>query len=252
MTELGLYICVMPCRFALLIALLLAACASPDEAAHPLPQPSAWKAVLIAGDTAEPAFDNAVDAMAAKLEGYGLRPQDIVTLKASGSGRLKANRANLQDAFSNLEPAPSDGCFVFITSHGVPRRGLFMKAIESALSPGDLDRLLDRSCADRPTVVIASGCFSGVFASGGSMPAPNRTILTAAQSNRASFGCNAQRRFTVFDQCVLENLEAHQAWTAVMDRVRGCVSRVERETNYSPPSDPQIHVGRDVEALTAF
>jgi hypothetical protein len=239
-------------RVAILVALLLAGCASPEEAARPLPQPSAWKAVLIAGDDAEPAFDNAVDAMAAKLEGYGLRRRDIVTLKASGSGALKATTANLQDAFAQLAPAPSDGCFVFITSHGVPRRGLFMRAIDGALGPRELDRLLDRSCAERPTVVIASGCFSGIFASGWSMPEPNRTILTAARSDRASFGCSAERRFTIFDECVLENLEAHQPWRAVMDRVRACVSRNEGENEVSPPSDPQIHVGRAVEGLTAF
>jgi hypothetical protein len=242
----------MPRRFAFLIALLLAGCASPFEAAHPLSQPAAWKAVLIAGDTAEPAFDNAVDAMAAKLEGFGLRPQDIVTLKASGSGRFKADRTNMEDAISSLEPAPSGGCFVFITSHGVPRHGLVMEAGKGMLGPRALDGLLDRGCADRPTVVIASGCFSGVFASGWSMPAPNRTILTAARSDRASFGCNVQRRFTVFDQCLLDSLDARQAWMAVMDRVRACVSRIERETNYSPPSDPQISVGRDVQALAAF
>jgi hypothetical protein len=242
----------MPRRVAIFFALLLAGCASPEETARPLPQPGAWKAVLIAGDDSEPAFDNAVDAMAAKLEGYGLRPHDIVTLKASGSGRLRANRTNIQDAFSQLAPAPSDGCFVFITSHGVPRRGLFMKAVEGALSPRELDRLLDRSCAENPTVVIASGCYSGIFASGWPMLAPNRTILTAAQSDRASFGCNAERRFTIFDQCVLEHLEAGQPWKAVMERLRACVSRSEDETNASPPSNPQIHVGGEVEALTAF
>ena len=239
-------------RVALLIALVLAGCASQNEPARPLPQPAAWKAVLIAGDDAEPAFDNAVDAMAAKLEGYGVRPQDIVTLKASASGGLKANRDNIQDAFSRLAPAPLDGCFVFITSHGLPRRGLFLKAVDGALSPGELDRLLDRGCGERPTVVIASGCFSGIFARGWSMPAPNRTILTAAQSDRPSFGCNVDRRFTVFDQCVLETLEAGQAWQGVMERVRGCVSRNEDETNASPPSNPQISVGRGVEGLTAF
>ncbi|HEX6102043.1 MAG TPA: peptidase C13, partial [Alphaproteobacteria bacterium] len=136
--------------------------------------------------------------------------------------------------------------------HGRPRSGLFMSAIESTLRPRELDRLLDRGCGERPTVVIASGCFSGVFASGWSMPAPNRTIVTAAQSDRASFGCSVERRFTIFDECVLENLQAHQPWRAVMDKVRACVSRNEAETGASPPSNPQIHVGRAVEALTAF
>src|SRR5918995_3114013 len=125
----------MPRRIAIVIALLLAGCASPQEAVRPLPQPSGWKAVLIAGDDAEPAFDNAVDAMAAKLQGYGLRREDIVALKASRSGRLRATRDNMRDAFSTLAPAHSDGCFVFITSHGIPRSGLFMKATGGALTP---------------------------------------------------------------------------------------------------------------------
>jgi hypothetical protein len=34
--------------------------------------------------------------------------------------------------------------------------------------------------------------------------------------------------------------------------VRACVSRNEGENDVSPPSDPQIHVGRAVEGLTAF
>src|SRR4051812_8727131 len=126
-------------RLALLM-LLLAACVSPDEPAHPLPQPTTWKAVLIAGDNAEPAFDNAVDAMTEKLENYGLRTQDIIALKASASGGLKANPGNIQKAFSSFASAQSNGCFVFITSHGVPRRGLFMKAVEGTLSPRELDR----------------------------------------------------------------------------------------------------------------
>jgi hypothetical protein len=242
----------LACRLAILVALLLTGCAGQPEPAGPLPQPSAWKAVLIAGDDAEPAFDNAVEAMAAKLEGYGVRPQDIVTLKASASGSLRATRANIEGAFSTHAPAPSAGCFVFITSHGVPRRGLVMKATGGTLTPRELDGLLDRGCAEKPTVVIASGCFSGIFASGWSMSAPNRTILTAAQSDRASFGCSADRRFTIFDQCVLENLEAQQPWRVVMERVRACVSRSEEESDVSPPSNPQISVGRAVEALTAF
>ena len=175
-------------RLTLLIALLLAGCASQNEPAHPLPQPAAWKAVLIAGDDAEPAFDNAVDAMAAKLQGYGVQPQDIVTLKASASGALKATRANMEEAFSKLDLGPSDGCFVFITSHGFPRRGLVLKAVDGALSPRQLDGLLDRGCAENPTVVIASGCFSGIFASGWSMPAATgpRSGAMSGDSSRSS------------------------------------------------------------------
>ena len=94
---------------ALMLALLLAACAGADVPLKPLPQPTAWKAVLIAGDDSEPAFDNAVDAMAEKLGGYGLRPEDIVVLKASAGDAHRADGSHIADAFAALTPSPSDG-----------------------------------------------------------------------------------------------------------------------------------------------
>jgi hypothetical protein len=127
-----------------------------------------------------------------------------------------------------------------------------MKAARSFLTPNDLDDLLNEHCADKPTVVIASGCFSGIFANGRSMPTANRTILTAARSDRTSFGCNASRHFTVFDECVLDEIDPGRPWQAVMDRTRACVSRYETEENFQPPSEPQLYVGRNVEGLVAF
>ena len=239
-------------RLAFFLSLLLAACTTDNVPLKPLPQPSAWKAVLIAGDDSQPAFDNAVDAMAEKLAGYGLRPEDIFVLKASANDSRAANGASIINAFATLAPLESEGCFVFITSHGGDGRGLVMKAARSFLTPDDLNGLLNKHCDDRPTVVIASGCFSGIFAGGRSMPAANRTILTAARSDRTSFGCNASRHFTVFDQCVLDGLDRGQPWQAVMERTRACVTRYENEARVDPPSEPQIYIGRNVEGQVAF
>jgi hypothetical protein len=236
-------------RLAFLLCFLLAACVTKP---NPLPQPSAWKAVLIAGDDAEPAFDNAVDAMAEKIGSYGLLPQDIVILKASATGGRAANETNIVQAISALKPPSSGGCFLFITSHGGSDRGLIMKAAQKFLTPDDLDELLNEGCGDRPTVVIASGCYSGIFAEGRSLPAANRTILTAARSDRASFGCNVSRRLTIFDECVLESVERGQPWRAVMEKTRTCVARYERDMNVAPPSEPQISIGRNVEHQLAF
>ncbi|MGH7830227.1 MAG: C13 family peptidase, partial [Candidatus Binatia bacterium] len=151
-----------------------------------------------------------------------------------------------------LAPAGNEGCFVFISSHGDPQRGLVMRAAKDFLGPDELDRLLDRRCGPRPTVVIASGCFSGIFARGGSMPAANRTILTAARRDRTSFGCNASRQFTIFDECVLDNLDQGRPWQAVMEGARDCVVRHEDEANVRPPSVPQMFVGPSVEGHLAF
>jgi len=243
----------MSYRAVLLMCLLLAACSNAAApTSQPLAQPTAWKAVLIAGDDAEPAFDNAVDAMDQKLLAFGLRPEDVVELKSSAVGAEAANRDNITNAFDAFAPGSSGGCFVFITSHGANERGLIIKAAQSFLTPADLNAFLNVGCADRPTVVIASGCFSGIFANGGMMPAANRTILTAARSDRTSFGCNASRQYTVFDECVLEGIARGVPWRAVMDKTRICVARHEAEENFQPPSEPQIFVGRNVAQQLAF
>jgi hypothetical protein len=241
-------------KFVLLACLLLLACAGAEAPppAAPLAQPAAWKAVLIAGDNSEAAFDNAVDAMAEKLVGYGVRREDIAVLKASAGDGHAADRGNIFDAFDALAPAGNEGCFVFITSHGDGQRGLVMRAAKDFLGPDELDRLLDRRCRDRPTVVIASGCFSGIFSRGDSMPAANRTILTASRRDRASFGCNADRQYTIFDECMLGSLNRGRPWQAVMDTTRDCVVRHEDEANVRPPSVPQMFIGPSVEGHLAF
>ena len=242
----------MPRLLAVALALALVGCIgpSPELLGASYRQPAAWKAVLIAGDDAEPAFDNAVDALAGKLQAYGVKPANIVKLKADGEGEEAANRGNIQAAFEKMNPGPRDACFVFITSHGQPRVGLYMKAARANLSPLLLSELLDASCREQPTVVIASGCFSGNFAQV-PVSSKNRVILTAARPDRPSFGCNAGLEYTVFDRCVIENLIKGVAWPVVMNKARGCVSTEEEKLNVQP-SEPQLSVGDDVTDLRVF
>ncbi len=208
--------------------------------------------MLIAGDDQEPAFDNAVEAMAQKLGGFGVPRDDMTILKADGQSYQVANVTNIRNAFASLDPAPGEGCFVFVTSHGAPQRGLVMKRARAYLTPASLTELLDRSCARRPTVVIASGCYSGIFADGPPLPAANRTILTAARPDRPSFGCNASLEYTFFDQCVLDSLEPGLPWRVVMDRTRACVAGRETALHVDAPSEPQLSVGADEAGLRVF
>ena len=215
-------------------------------------QPKGWKALLIAGDDQEPAFDNAVAAMAAKLASFGVPQANMIVLRATSLNGQAATTKNIKAAFARLDPAPSEGCFVFITSHGAPGQGLVIKRDRGYLSPGELGALLNAACAERPTAVIASGCYSGSFAEGPILPSRSRVILTAARDDRPSFGCNAERRFTVFDGCVLESLIRDLPWTAVMEKARSCVIDNERKLHVSPPSAPQISVGANVLDLRVF
>jgi len=215
-------------------------------------QPTGWKAILIAGDNQEPAFDNAVDAMAQKLEGFGVPSSNIAILKASDYGAGGAVRANIRAAFLHLAPGPNDGCFFYMTSHGVRGRGLVLRREELVVTPVALANGLNQACGTRPTVVIASGCFSGVYAMSPQLAAPNRVILTAARPDRPSFGCNASLQYTVFDQCVLANLARGIAWDAVMEGTRACVSGNEFDMHVEAPSEPQIAVGAAEEQLLTF
>jgi len=244
------------------LMLLVAACGGAREPAlaradDPPPasdpsQPAGWKAILIAGDNQEPAFDNAVDAMAQKLEGFGVAPDNITILKASSYGADAAVRANIRDAFAHLAPGPDDGCFFYMTSHGMAGHGLILRRERLVLSPTALAQVLDQTCGTRPTVVIASGCFSGIYADSLPLEAPNRVVLTAARPDRPSFGCNANLRYTVFDQCVLDNLVRGIAWGTVMDKTRACVSGNEFDMHVGAPSDPQISVGAAESRLLTF
>jgi len=127
-----------------------------------------------------------------------------------------------------------------------------LAASRTYLPPSGLDRLLSGPCSDRPTVVITSGCFSGVYADSGAMRTANRVILTAARRDRSSFGCNASLRFTLFDDCILQAIDRGLPWRTVMDRARACVAQHEQEADDHPPSEPQLFIGQSVAQLTAF
>ena len=233
--------------FCAVAALLLAGIAA--RAALPV-QPE-WKAVLVAGDNAEPVFDNAVDAMTRWLAGRGAPMAAIHRLSANphpidpttepASARLVLQR------IADLAARPGGRCLVFVTSHGRRDEGVWLAYRSEVLTPAELAQALSLGCAAVPTVVIVSSCYSGAF-SGGSMRAPNRIILTAARADRPSFGCQADRTYTVFDECLLATLPREPTWRATYERNAACVRRREKWLNVLP-SQPQAFFGMEVRNL---
>jgi hypothetical protein len=80
------------------------------------------------------------------------------------------------------------------------------------------------------------------------MTAPNRIILTAARADRSSFGCAADRTYTVYDACLLGALPHAASWRAVFAETKDCVQRRERQDNETP-SLPQASFGAAVRHL---
>jgi hypothetical protein len=210
-----------------------------------------WKAVLVAGDNAEPVFDNALAAMTGWLTARGVRPGDIHRLSANPGPRdPAAEPATLHGILQRiglLQPRQGERCLVFLTSHGQRGEGAWLAYSGEFLRPAALARALAVGCAGAPTVVIVSSCYSGAF-SQGAMRAPNRVVLTAARADRPSFGCQADRTYTVYDECLLASLPRSATWRAVNRATQACVRGRERRLNVLP-SQPQAAIGAAVRSL---
>lgn len=213
--------------------------------------PGRWQVVLAAGDDAEPVFDDATRALARRLAAAGVPSADIHRLSAAPAqmhgGVEPATAETLLRRIAGLAARPGDRCLVFLTSHGERGAGLWLARSDRALHPEELAQALSRGCAAVPTVVIVSGCYTGGFAAG-TMAKPNRIILTAARRDRPSFGCQAGRTYTFFDQCLLGALPDAAGWQAVSRRTSSCVSRKEHALG-ERPSQPQAYFGPAVATL---
>ena len=231
------------CTVALLLLSPAAGVAAPAEAAG-------WQAVLVAGDNAEPVFDNAVAAVGRWLFARGVAAGDIHRLSANAPpgdpGVEPATARNILDRIASLRPGRGQQCLVFITSHGRQNEGIWLAYSGEFLEPGALARALSAGCGEVPTVAILSSCYSGSFTA---MRAPNRVIITAARADRPSFGCQADRTYTVFDECLLAALPRSATWRAAYHAEAGCVRRRERQLQVLP-SQPQAFFGKAVRNLS--
>ena len=240
----------IPLRWLFCAAALVAAGAlAPTLAAPPA---GGWQAVLVAGDKAQPVFDNGIAAVANRLAAIGVPAANIHRLAADagpGSAGLEpATASRLLQRIASLRPGPGDRCLVYITSHGERGRGVFLAAAGEHLRPAELAQALSSGCGRVPTVVIVSSCYSGLFTAP-PVSAPNRIVLTAARADRPSFGCQADRTYTVYDECLIGALPQAATWRNVADATVACVSRREKELDVLP-SQPQTSFGAAVQNLS--
>lgn len=240
-------------RLALALA-AIALLARPALAAEPaLSAPQAsfsdWAAVIVAGDfhaqngAATEAFDNARRDVAAAFARAGFDPRNLRQLSVRphrypDQKPLKASVRQLQTALSGAAAAARGGCLVYLTSHGTPSGAVLN---EELLSPTALARMVNASCGERPTVVVVSACYSGVFIP--ALSGPNRLVMTAARPDRSSFGCTEDDTYPYFDACLLQSLPRAQDFGALPRLVRTCVDRRETAQRLTPPSEPQSRIG---------
>lgn len=251
----------MSMRFAFLVAAILLASACTPSADPPPPTTQVatsspivpgngiipanqWRAVLIAGDSSTPAFDNGVEEMRAKLQAHGVTNITIYSADPASVPRERLSTSG--NVAAGLRGGGGQACLAFMTSHG-NEDGFYLRLDRRLLTPSTLDRLLTEGCGSVPTVVVVSACHSGTFIDNG-VRRPNRVILTAAATKRTSFGCGADDEYTYYDWCLLHQFDGAVTWSELSAATRSCVEGLERKMGVKA-SLPQLFVGSDVANL---
>lgn len=233
-------------RLLALIAAIWTAVSGPALAASPFAD---WSAVVVAGDWhgarggPTEAFDNARRDVAAALRKAGFRAENLKQFSVrperyADTAPAKSELQGIYDTIGSLSAKATSGCLFYLTTHGA-RQGAVID--DKLLPPGALAGMLDQACGARPTVVVISACFSGIFVP--QLAQPNRMILTAARPDRTSFGCGEGDTYPYFDDCFLQSVKVVKTLGALPPAITACVERMERETGMSPPSRPQVSVG---------
>ena len=251
--------------WALFVALAttLLALTAPARAAQTPNSPFAnWAAIVVAGDfhaahsgVQTEAFDNARRDVSFALEKVGFTPSNLREFSVRpdrypDTKPLKSDLQPIYETLRDLTAHATGGCLIYFTSHGAPD-GVVLG--DNLVPPGIMDELITQTCGRRPTVVIISACFSGVFVP--VLADTNRMILTAARPDRSSFGCSESDKYPYFDTCFLKVLPTVHDFAALGPAVQACVAAREQETGMKPASEPQFSVGgalRPVLPLFAF
>ena len=238
-------------RGFLLLLLTLAALAGgrPAEAQAVASRFEGWATVVIAADWRDgggrpiEAFDNARRDLTHGLLAAGLPRDSLVDVSLRPDVADPVTVAEVMGRISQTASRAPRGCLLYFTSHGSPRGMVF--GPDQTLEPADMANLVRQWCGARPTVVIVSACYSGVFVN--ALAAPNRMVLTAASRERTSFGCGAEETWPWFDGCVIESLPVATDFLALAASTRACVARKEQAAGIAVPSEPQLFVGAEMQ-----
>ena len=203
-----------------------------------------WTAAIIQADWRDSygqpiqAFDNARRDLAQGFRRAGFSAADMVEFSLE-----KTAPDVVVNGLRETAARATRGCLIYFTSHGGPDGMVFGDA--APMPPDAMANLIRGVCGERPTVVVVSACYSGIFLN--ALQGPNRMVLTAARRDRSSFGCGADERYPWFDGCVLEALPEASDFLALAAGARTCVNRKETEYGVDHPSEPQLFVGANMQ-----
>ncbi len=210
-----------------------------------------WAAAVIAADwrtsAGDPiqAFDNARRDLTAGFLAAGFSRANLVDYTLRPDLEPPTSAAQAAAGVAEAAARAQRGCLIYFTSHGGPEAMVF--GPDATLNPTGMTNLVRSWCQDRPTVVVVSACFSGIFVD--ALSGPNRMIMTAARRDRSSFGCSEDATYPYFDGCVISSLPTASDFIALANATRACVKAREEAEGLAPGSEPQVFIGANMQLL---
>lgn len=213
--------------------------------------------IAFAGDGSENVFRNEAD-YAAKLfaRRFGARGHVLVLENnpATLATRPLATWTNLETALAALHrlmDPKQDILMLYLTSHGSPDHTLIVDMPPLPLDmigAHDLPGILHEE-RFRWKVVVVNACYAGGFIP--PLAGPGTLVMTAARSDRSSFGCGSESRITYFGDALLRHALKHSDnLITAFGQARTLIGRWEHRDGLTP-SDPQISIGRGIRAQLA-
>ncbi|SEJ15347.1 Peptidase C13 family protein [Sphingomonas sp. OV641] len=136
-----------------------------------------------------------------------------------------------------------DVLVLYTTSHGARFGIVYSDADQGfgAISPRRLWSTLSQ-LGIRNRLILISACYAGVFVP--ILSSDTTAIITAASSDRTSFGCQSDNDWTFFgDALVNRALRKRQPLAAAASEAAQTIASWERDASLEP-SDPQVSIGQ--------
>ncbi|MEO8808640.1 MAG: C13 family peptidase [Rhodanobacter sp.] len=166
-----------------------------------------------------------------------------------------ASWSNLDAALGSLTKImrpDQDILLLYVTSHGSEDHTLLVD-----MDPLPLDQIGAHDLADilaahhfKWKVLVINACYSGGFVS--PLRGPGNMVITAARSDRSSFGCGSESDITYFGHAWLEDALNHtDDFADAFKLASGEIATWEKQDKLTP-SEPQIDVGSGIKQQLAL
>lgn len=149
--------------------------------------------------------------------------------------------------FGQVMNTESDVLFLYLTSHGSREHQLsveFGPLHLDDLTPADVKQMLDNAQI-KWRVIAISACYSGGFID--ALKSEDTLVMTAAASDKMSFGCSDEESFTYFGKAYFDDaLKKSNSFIEAFVMAKSMVTEREKTKGYEP-SNPQIVLGSAIE-----